>query len=112
MIVLSCPDSYKTTPREEIDKVVNGCGPGNWKLDFVPDKLRGNNFTEACNIHDWRYYLGGNELDRLQADVELLSNMLLICGKECGTCLDAGDVLICFEYFTAVRKFGAKHFGG
>lgn len=108
---LQAPSSYYSVPREEILRVVNGCGPGKWKFDFVPDKLLGNDFTEACNIHDWRYYIGGTESDRLVADLELFSNMVIICANDDACGLNAAEVAVCLEYFMAVRRFGKKHFG-
>lgn len=57
----------------EYDKklICNGCGPKKCKHKF-PDYI----FTKACNEHDFRYWRGGNEMDRTEADVKLLFSMI------------------------------------
>ena len=107
---LHCPDSYLKADPDEIKRIVNGCGPGGWKLDFIPDTIHGHDVTEACNIHDWRYHLGGTALDRFDADLELLTNLIILCCDSNG-CVDTRDILRCNEYFFAVHKLGGRYFG-
>jgi hypothetical protein len=61
------------TDLSEYDKkyICNGCGPKKCKHKF-PDYI----FTTACNFHDFRYWRGGNELDRINADLYLLLDMI------------------------------------
>lgn len=73
---LIAPQSYRDATPAERAEVVNGCGPGGWRLDLVPDDLLGLDITEACNIHDWMYHAGDCEQDRHEADRTLLSNLL------------------------------------
>ena len=65
---LFAPESYLRALPEVIAKVVNGCGPGGWKVDLVPDTILLLSVTESCNIHDWCYSEGSSEDYRLWAD--------------------------------------------
>lgn len=84
---------------EQRARICNGCGP---KGNFVPvpDFL----FTASCDHHDFRYWRGGIELDRLAADNEFLYAMLADAG-ECHEMQVAA-----YTYYLAVRVFGAVCF--
>jgi len=43
--------------REEFERMTNGCGPGGWKYDIVPDKIYGLSIKYDCNNHDidWHF---------------------------------------------------------
>lgn len=54
----------------------NGCGPGGWKSQLVPDKshiIAGSDFSTACNSHDRAYMTLGKT--QAQADLEFRSNL-------------------------------------
>lgn len=50
-----------------------GDGLGN---RLVPRTLWGIDCNVAAYIHDYRYFVGGNELDRRAADIEFYQNLL------------------------------------
>lgn len=72
---LTAPDSYRRALPEVVAKVVNGCGPGGWKFDIVPDTILLLPITESCNIHDWCYAEGTTEYDKTLADSMFLTNL-------------------------------------
>jgi len=76
VILQAPPNYYKLTPKQK--KIIcNGCGPK--KIGgFVPDRLWGISIIEACNIHDYMYYMGENLRDKEKADRIFLKNMLKI----------------------------------
>ena len=56
----------------------NGCGPclHPWLSWLIPDWLPGlGSFQAACDLHDYRYFIGGTEADRRRADRELKAFM-------------------------------------
>jgi len=71
-IPLEAPEKFWDTPKEEIDKVAGGCGPG-WFGDWiVPDTVWGLSIKRACRIHDWDYHIG---TPKVEADLRFLENM-------------------------------------
>lgn len=71
----------------------NGCTNG-------PDGLNNVDWSEACRWHDWAYHLGGNEINRLNADRALISNLLTL----------GCPVSICDIFFNRVRLWGVSYF--
>jgi len=104
---LLAPESYRLADPAERALVCNGCGPGSWRLDMVPDSILGLDITEACNIHDWMYEWDG---DRVQADVWFLANMVLLAVKANKLMLLVRLPIIC-NYFLAVRLGGEVYHG-
>lgn len=113
----------------------NGCGPASWRLlgidvdatraysflglrfrlNPVPNRLFGlPPFDVAGDLHDWRYWMGGTEAERLAADVELRATMRkLVRVKWWNPRSWLASVrmnLLSQLYFDAVRMFGAAHF--
>lgn len=110
---LTAPQSYLDAIPEVVAQVVNGCGPGGWKFDIIPDTVYGLSIKEACNIHDWRYTLGTSEADKDQADKEFLSNCLALVSNDksfLGYALHYPRRLRAREYFEAVHCFGDNAF--
>lgn len=70
------PESYVRAIPEVRAALVNGCGPGGWKIDLVPDTIWGLDISEVCNIHDWMYVTGRRLEDKDEADRVMLNNML------------------------------------
>lgn len=79
---LYAPESFINAPRAVRKAVTNGCGPGGWKLDLVPDTIYGLDVSAACNIHDWMYHEGETLADKAAADRVLLNNLLRIINHE------------------------------
>lgn len=53
---LVAPDGYnRLTPKNKAE-ICNGCGPKGF-LDFVPDRIWGLYIGEACDIHDFSWYI-------------------------------------------------------
>lgn len=102
---LLAPASYLAADVTERVLVCNGCGPGSWRLDMVPDSVMGLDISLACNIHDWMYAW---DWDRVQADVWFLANMVILACRGSKWLLPFRLVVIC-NYFLAVR-FGGETF--
>uniref|UniRef100_I2Q039 DUF1353 domain-containing protein n=1 Tax=Desulfovibrio sp. U5L TaxID=596152 RepID=I2Q039_9BACT len=104
---LIAPESYLVASQAERAAVVNGCGPGGWRVDLIPDHLCGLDISEACNIHDWQYHEGK---DRQAADVTLYLNLCIVVLCHGGPLepLRLGAALVMYR---AVRECGARFFG-
>lgn len=74
--VLFAPPSYAAAPAEVRRIVTNGCGPGGWLRELVPDTMYGLDVTPACNIHDWMYAAGQSLQEKDEADRVFLNNLL------------------------------------
>jgi hypothetical protein len=108
---MKAPESYKNANTEIKAQICNGCGPSGWKAGIIPDTVWGLCISEACNIHDWMYFVGRTEADRLQADVLFLENLnALIEEKTKWGIMKFLRKMRAKTYYTAVRKFGQKHF--
>ena len=104
------PDAYRALLPEELVGIVNGCGPGGWRVDLVPDSLAGLCITDECNLHDWMYAQGGTEEDRRFADVFLYCNLahkILMAGGPLQAFRMAGAGIM----YKAVRAGGSEFFG-
>jgi len=79
--------------------VCNGCGPkGGWVP--VPEFV----FTEACNHHDFNYWIGCTKAQRKKADKQFLKEMLLEAGNS------YWYKTLAYIYYKAVRVAGGKCF--
>jgi hypothetical protein len=86
------------TPEQEAF-ICNGCGgKGGWVP--VPEFF----CHASCDHHDFRYWKGGSEADRKDADHDFLVEML----KDAGD--DPTKQTIALTYWMAVRLFGAFYF--
>lgn len=74
--ILFAPESYTRATPEVRAAVVNGCGPGGWKIDLVPDTIWLLDISACCDIHDWMYAAGSYIYDKEEADRVFLNNML------------------------------------
>lgn len=110
-VKLYAPESYICASPEVRKQVTNGCGPGGWKVDLVPDTVWGLDISEACNIHDWMYTVGETVTDKAEADRVFLNNCLRL--------VDAGSKNWILrglrrqavkDYYDAVHYFGGAAF--
>jgi hypothetical protein len=114
-IDLCCKAPWCFRGWEEIKAIANGCGPGGWKIDIVPDKIWGCPVVEACNIHDLDYEEGRSIADKDVADRTLLNNLLRLVESRT-TNWFAKKLLLkarkntCYIYYEAVHKFGGPAF--
>ena len=110
-VVLWAPESFTLASEEQRKKVCNGCGPGSWKHDIVPDHLLWVNIGMACNIHDWMYEEGTEIEAKEKADRVFLNNMLrLVMGNSRSKILKAIRCRFAWRYFTAVSRYGGPAF--
>lgn len=86
------------TPKERA-VICNGCGPKGGPIP-VPDFV----FTEACNHHDFNYWLGSSKLQRKKADLQFLAEMI---AEACGV---RKYIILAGIYYRAVRWFGGRCF--
>ena len=104
------PDAYRALSPEELAGIVNGCGPGGWRIDLVPDLLAGLCITPECNLHDWMYSQGGDDAARKLADVTLYLNIAAKVLLEGGPLvpLRMAEAIV---FYKAVRAGGGEYFG-
>lgn len=109
--MLFAPDSYITATAAVRLAVVNGCGPGGWKIDLVPETIWGLDVSEACNVHDWMYQAGSTIADKEEADRVFLNNLLRLI-EAAGGCwiLKRLRRNRAWIYYLAVHKFGGPAF--
>ena len=112
---LYAPESYLRALPDVVAKIVNGCGPGGWKVDLVPDTILLLSVKEACNIHDWCYSEGSSEDYRLWADDLLHQNLRATIFHAADTSwfariLMPHRLVRARGYYYAVRAFGSDPF--
>lgn len=111
--LLWAPATYVSAPTAARARTCNGCGAkglGGW---LVPDTLWGLAIEECCDVHDWMYSEGGDESDRLWADMVFLGNMLYLIERQSGaiaSLLRMPRRHRALKYFEAVRAGGAPWF--
>ncbi|MBT0664757.1 hypothetical protein KI809_10640 [Geobacter pelophilus] len=115
MIKLYAPDSYVAASAAVRCQVVNGCGPGGWKVDLIPDTMWGLSVAPACDIHDWMYATGQTIADKDEADRTFLNNVLRLIDGADGWFNQLWLVkklrrLRAREYYEAVHLFGGPAF--
>ena len=67
-------------------------------------------FKSSCALHDESYGIGGNEEDRIKADVGFLRAMLQDCERINNSITKKYYIFWAHLYFVAVRLYGAKYF--
>jgi len=90
------------TPLQK-DILCNGCGPkgGIPVPEFV--------FAESCDRHDFDYWLGHTEFDRLRADWRFRAAMMADAGR-CPWWSRWWYRWVADVYYRAVRRWGASAF--
>jgi len=108
---LKAPSSFWDTPREKVDDVVGGCGPGHFGDYLVPDRIWWLSIERACRIHDWMYAQGETPEGKIEADLYFLFNMLeLIRVDTRSRILRHLRDRTAFTYYQAVAYKGGKSF--
>jgi hypothetical protein len=111
MTELYAPEAYREASPEVRDQIINGCGPGGWKLDLISDTIWGLDISEACNIHDWMYTMGRTAFDKRHADAVFYENLLLLINAEPSNWFMKGLRLRrAKNYYEAVACFGHPAF--
>lgn len=110
---------YDELSPEDKARICNGCGPGGWKIDVIPDNLLGASIREACDRHDMAYHLGR---DKDEADRDFIANMvteiIMHERQERGLVAKCADKAIlkarlnlAVDFFLAVHLAGGSFFG-
>lgn len=89
----------------EVKCICNGCGGKGGKID-PPEFL----FNASCNQHDFYYWRGGNESDRLKADIMFYNEMKADAKDETKLVKRLLYIAMAFVYYRAVRRAGKKFF--
>ena len=101
------PISYWELSPAEKEQLCNGCGAKNGLK--VPGTFWGLNIEEACNIHDYMYYIGKTHYDKLFADAIFRLNLtVIIDSKESflNRMLNLFRHHRAGKYYIAVAKYG------
>jgi hypothetical protein len=106
---LRIPDSYIKASTAKRKEICNGCGTAGWKGDLVPETMWGLDISEACQIHDWEYYLGSTIKDKQTADMNFLHNLMVLINRK-GGWLAPFRRWRAATYYSAVRDFGDSAF--
>lgn len=107
---LTAPVEYWCCVEDFRDRITNGCGPGGWKFDLVPDSIWGLSVHTACDIHDWCYYWGETSRDKEFADRLFLNNMLAIIDANSNWLMKILRKHRAFKYYDAVAVLGNPAF--
>lgn len=108
-VILSAPLEYIVLSPEGKRDICNGCGAKGGLP--IPDSLLLLDISEACNIHDYRYWAGGTEEDKIFADREFLDNILTIIRQvEFLDALDDIREIEAHAYYLAVKLWGDSSF--
>ncbi|MHC4335926.1 MAG: hypothetical protein ACYSUV_19575 [Planctomycetota bacterium] len=87
--------------------IVNGCGARDgWRAWIRPPS---GLFRASCEHHDFNYWLGGREADRLKADAQFLECMLEEIARW-PFCLRWAGRVKAWTFYGAVRAFGRPSF--
>lgn len=100
---------FRQFTREDVDElrklgIINGCGGKGGRVR--PPQFK---FRASCDQHDWNYYLGGQESDRLKADRQFLKAMVSDVYKLAWYRWPF-HLLAAIMFYRAVRRFGSRFF--
>ena len=95
---------YSDLTDEQKEIICNGCGGKSGWLN-PPEFL----FNASCNQHDFYYWRGGTESDRLEADKAFYEAMLVDV-QNSAWYKRLYYKLIAYTYYKSVRLFGKKFF--
>lgn len=108
---LLAPASFWMAAPGRRKNVCNGCGPGGWKWDIIPDTMYGLSIHDACDIHDWMYCHGVTEKDKEIADHVFKENLYRIIDQKSVSWLFRKlRHLRAWVYFLMVAWFGDEAF--
>jgi len=105
-VTIYAPKEYWELTKAEKILICNACGGRGGKLNFlIPQK----HFQEACNIHDYMYYIGRTQEDKREADATLLYNLDQIVNQMSGI-KKWWYKKLAKTFYEAVSKFGDYYF--
>lgn len=106
-MLIDIPKKYLNISPELKAFVCNGAGAKDGIK--VPSTLYGLECLEAFNIHDFDYWLGVTQEDKIKADFRMLNNLFVLI-LNYGGWLMVPRMFRATLYFIAVAKFGKKAF--
>jgi hypothetical protein len=99
----------------EYDDTYDYVGPEDWRRRLVPRHIYGIDMNVCGYIHDYRYRIGGTEVERLKADTMFFGNMMkwvelkqFPTGTNWFMKYFARDMV--YKYYSAVRSLGESSF--
>lgn len=110
---LYAPEGYWCMSETVRSALTNGCGPGGWKFDLVPDTVYGLSIHVACDIHDYMYAMGETIADKDEADRVFLNNCIRLVYAAQGfwaRVLRYPRLMRVKFYFEMVQHFGGPAF--
>jgi len=104
--------TYESLTSEDRDLMLNGCGPQVGDFENTADF-----FTAACNLHDFRYRVGGprdmadgDSSWRFKADKEFKRNMYRMISDSISFWLRWLYYFKAWGYYRLVRNYGSSAF--
>lgn len=96
-------------------RIINGCGPKiGWVNWLVPDVVFGLHIEEDCDHHDFNYWLGHTEADRVKADWQFYERLRGRARRKTESWwwrwMRPIYYTAAWAYYRAVRWLGAKFF--
>lgn len=130
--LMARPDYLELSP-EKHKEVCNGIGAAKGLSKYIPETIYLLNVSEAGNIHDFDYHIGGTEADRVIADRVFYTNLITIIDHAADTALEglfkggwsrwwalikarpverlrSARKARARKYYVALCEFGSKHF--
>jgi len=106
---LLCRAEYLSISDDEKNEICNGIGASEGLSKHFPNTIWFLDCTEAGNIHDYDYYIGGTSYDKQVADTVFLFNLYALIQKGSwllrGIRRDRANA-----YYLALRACGGKHY--
>jgi len=108
------PEEYYALTPEDKASICNGTGPGSWKpfTTWIPlNSLAGLDITECSNIHDYMYYVGGDDNDKNFADKVYNNNLNGLIDETPGNFfINTFRRSVAYTYYSFVMIFGHNFF--
>jgi len=105
------PSSWLEASDKERKGIANGCGPGSWKYDLVPDTIYGLNITKICDWHDFDYtFLPKTRSCKDIADRRMHHNLKVHISLHSVFILKPFRYARAYLYYLAVSKGGDSSF--
>ena len=114
-MTLHAPDEFWNMPDTELDVYLRApCGPkkalGGFLSWIVPDDLLELDIRLACGIHDFGYECGKSKAEKIEADWNLLRNVVVLIVDSEGLHRFGKRLFLALMYFLAVRFLGGRAF--
>ena len=112
---LHAPDKFWNMPDSELEGYLRApCGPkkalGGLMAMLVPDDLLELDIRLACGIHDFDYSCGKSKAEKIEADWNLLRNLVILIVERGGLHRFGKRLFLAVVYFFAVRFCGGSAF--